>query len=137
MQQHCGEDPRCIPRKGRRLTVTYTADNLLGPVKAHFLIVAVLAFWLAFGPAASAWAQSADVPCESMGMTTPADDCCCDCTNPAACLIGCPVVSPAMTAPAVLIAAPVPAASVVAALPFRHANVLAPPDIAPPKSRIS
>jgi hypothetical protein len=106
-------------------------------LNARFLFVTLLAFWLAFGPAASVLAQSADIPCESMSMSTPTDDCCGAGVDLNKCLSACLAVAPAMNAPAVQAAAPELAFSVVDALSFRHASILAPPDIAPPKSFLS
>jgi hypothetical protein len=106
-------------------------------VKVRPFIVALLAFWLAFGPTASAFAQSADIPCESMSMSTPPDDCCGDGVDLGKCLSACLAVAPAMNAPAVQAVPPDVAVSVVDTLSFRHASILAPPDIAPPKSSLS
>ena len=100
-------------------------------------LAAFLAFWLAFGPAASAWAQSADQPCESMAMSMPADDCCGDGMDPAKCLNACLAVAPAITAGPVHGIPLVVATAIVAGRPSRHASVLAPPDIAPPKHFVS
>jgi hypothetical protein len=106
-------------------------------VKARSLVVTLLAFWLALGPAASVLAQSADTPCESMSMSTPADDCCGEGVDLGKCLSACLAVAPAINAPAGQAAAPDVAFSVVDTLSFRHASILAPPDIAPPKSFLS
>jgi hypothetical protein len=100
-------------------------------------VAVLLAFWLAFGPLASAWAQSADKPCESMSMSMPADDCCGDGMEQAKCLSACLAAAPAVAAPALQPAAVRAAAAVVVPLSFRHVSILAPPDIAPPKPLVS
>jgi len=106
-------------------------------VKARSLIVALLAFWLAFGPLVSAWAQSADKPCESMSMSAPADDCCGGGMDQAKCLSTCLSAAPAMAVPAMHAATPDLGVAVVVAPSYRHRSVLAPPDIAPPKPFVS
>jgi hypothetical protein len=106
-------------------------------VKARPLIVSLLAFWLAFGPLASAMAQSSDIPCESTGMSMPVDDCCGGNMDQAKCLSACLAVSAAIVAPALRISALDPISIVFSALSFRHASILAPPDIAPPKPFVS
>jgi hypothetical protein len=106
-------------------------------VKSRPLIAAILAFWLAFGPVATAWAQSADKPCESTGMSMPADDCCGSGMDQANCLSACMAVAPAIAAPASPALSSIAASAVLATLSFRHASILAPPDIAPPKSSVS
>jgi hypothetical protein len=106
-------------------------------VDHRVVLAALLAFWLAFGLLASAWAQSAGQPCESMGMSLPADDCCGDGLDQAKCLSPCLAVSPAMVAGAVQVNTTAVTAAVIATPSFRHASVLAPPDIAPPKSSVS
>ena len=106
-------------------------------MKARPLIATLLAFWIAFGPPASVLAQSADTPCESMSMSTPADDCCGEGVDVGKCLSACLAVAPSMTAPALQAAAPDLTLSVVETLASRHASMLAPPDIAPPKSSVS
>ena len=106
-------------------------------MKSRPLIAALLAFWLAFGPVVTAWAQSADKPCESMGMSMPADDCCGNGMDQGKCLSACLAVAPAIAAPASPAFSSVTASAVIATLSFRHASILAPPDIAPPKSSVS
>ena len=106
-------------------------------MRARSFIAALIAFWLAFGPAASALAQSVDEPCESMGMSMPADDCCGNGMDQAKCLSACLAVAPAIAAPAPQTATSVAPAAVVDTLYFRHASILAPPDIAPPKPLVS
>lgn len=101
------------------------------------IVAALLAFWLAFGPAATAWAQSADKPCESMNMSMPAEDCCGDGMDQAKCLSVCLSVAPAMLAPAPHTVPLAALAANIAAPSFRHASILAPPDIAPPKFLVS
>lgn len=106
-------------------------------LKHRALLAAFLAFWLAFGPAASAWAPSADKPCESMAMSMPAEDCCGEAMDQAECLSGCLIVAPAMAAPAAQRVPLVVSVAIAAKRPSRHASVLAPPDIAPPKPFVS
>ena len=106
-------------------------------MKARSVIAALVAFWLAFGPLVSAWAQYADAPCDSMSMSMPASDCCGEGTSQAKCLNTCLAVSPAMAAPVAQGDAATVAGDVIAALAFRHVSVLAPPDIAPPKPLVS
>ena len=103
----------------------------------RLFIAALLSFWLAFGPAVSALAQSADRPCESMSMTLPADDCCGGGMDQAKCLSACLAAATAMLAPAPQTLPAAEAAAGIAKLFFRHASILAPPDIAPPKSLVS
>jgi len=106
-------------------------------VNHRVLLGSLLAFWLAFGPAASALAQSADKPCESTGMSAPADDDCCGDMDAAKCLSVCLAGSAAMTARVFSMEAPVQVETAVAPLSIRHASILAPPDIAPPKFSVS
>jgi hypothetical protein len=101
------------------------------------LLAAFLAFWLAFGPAASAWAQSADQPCEGMAISMPAEDCCGEGMDQAKCLTACLAVAPAMAASPAHGASLVVANAVATRHPSRHASVLAPPDVAPPKPFVS
>lgn len=100
------------------------------------VIVALLAFWLAFGPVVDAWAQ-ADQPCESMSMSVSADDCCGGGMDQAKCLSACLSAAPAMAVPATHAEVQDPGVAVVIAPSFRHRSVLAPPDIAPPKTFVS
>jgi hypothetical protein len=105
--------------------------------KSHIVLASLFAFWLAFGPVATAIAQSSQAPCESMAMSMPADDCCGEGMDQASCLAACLSASPAMGA-ATLDFAPIlssPAALVKPVL--RPASILAPPDIAPPKPSVS
>ncbi len=101
------------------------------------LLAAFLAFWLAFGPAAGAWAKSAGEPCEGMAMSMPADDCCGDGMDPAKCLNACLAVAPAIMAGPAQGIPLVVATAIAASHPSRHASVLAPPDIAPPRPFVS
>jgi hypothetical protein len=101
------------------------------------LIASLLAFWLAVGPVVSAWAQSAGKPCESMGMSTPADDCCGDTMDRASCLDGCLGASSTIAAPATQVSTLHIPAVPVAPTPLRQAGILAPPDSAPPKLPVS
>src|SRR5690349_12271184 len=98
-------------------------------MKPRLFIAAMLSFWLAFGPAATAFAQSADRPCESMSMSMPADDCCGDGMDQAKCLSACLAVAPAMLAPTRQTLPPAATAAGIATPSFRHASILAPPDI--------
>jgi hypothetical protein len=102
-------------------------------VKNRRLIIALFAFWLVAGPIA---AQPVGQPCESMSMSAP-DDCCGDGMDQATCLSACPAVSPAMAFRAVQVNTTAVTAAVIATPSFRHASVLAPPDIAPPKTSVS
>jgi hypothetical protein len=106
-------------------------------VNHRVVLAALVAFWLAFGSLAGAWAQQAGQPCESMGMSLPADDCCGDSMDQTKCLSACLAVSPAMAVRAVQVNTTAATAAVIAAPSFRHASVLAPPDIAPPKTSVS
>jgi hypothetical protein len=69
-----------------------------------------------------------------MSMSSPADDCCGNGMDRAKCLSACLALAPSMSAPAAQVAAADAAFAVVATLSFRRASILAPPDIAPPKS---
>jgi hypothetical protein len=105
-------------------------------VKARSIIVALLAFWLAFGPAASAWAQSLEKPCESMSMTMTHDGCG-DGMDQTSCLGACLTASPAISVVILQTAPADPTQSPVLLLALERASVLAPPDVAPPKSFLS
>jgi hypothetical protein len=102
----------------------------------RILLAALLTVCLTLGPTVSVWAQSAGEPCESMGMA-PADDCCGGGMDEAKCLSACPASSPVMAVPAVQTIAPDTAATVIDTAVFRHASILAPPDITPPRSSVS
>ena len=101
------------------------------------LVAALLALWLVLGPAGSAWAAtSASTPCESMGASVPADDCCGDKMEAAACLSACLLLSPGITTTAADTV--VPAEFIVYTIAsVRYASLLAPPDIVPPRSFVS
>jgi hypothetical protein len=106
-------------------------------LRSRSLIVAVLAVWLAIGPAASAWAQLLEKTCETPTMAMSHDGCCGDEADQASCLGAC-----LMAAPAIPVATPQllpndPAGSPVVRFTLEHASVLAPPDVAPPKSFLS
>lgn len=106
-------------------------------MKLRALIVALLSFWFAFGPALGALAQAADPPCESMAMTVPADECCEGAMEAAKCWSACVSSAPAMAA-AVVARCPIcGASSAVVAEPLRHASFFTPPEVAPPKSVVS
>jgi hypothetical protein len=70
-------------------------------------------------------------------MSAPVDDCCGDGMDQATCLSACLAVSPAMPVRAVQVNTTAVTAAVIATPSFRHASVLAPPDIAPPKTSVS
>ena len=109
-------------------------------MKLRPFIAAFLAFWLIVGPVGTAWAAYAATPCESMGSMSqplPQGDCCPEGMDAAACLSACLAISPSAAAPAHLTQQLHISDTVVPSLPIRHAAVLAPPDIAPPKSFVS
>jgi hypothetical protein len=101
----------------------------------------LLGFWLILAPAASAWAAFAatPTPCEAMGGMgePPADGCCGGGMDAAACLSAC------IGAATVIVTGAAPLLPVelaqdgVPGISLRYATVLAPPDIAPPKSFVS
>ena len=101
------------------------------------LIVLLLAISLALGPLASAWAQSADTPCESMSMSMPEHDCCGNGMDQAKCLSACLMVAPAVATTAWRPEASAPAFVPVFTAHLGHASILAPPDAAPPKALVS
>jgi hypothetical protein len=106
-------------------------------LRSRTLIVAVLALWLAIGPAASAWAQLLEKTCESAAMAMSHDGCCGDEADQASCLGACLMAAPAIP---VATAQPLPndpAQSPVVRVTLEHASILAPPDVAPPKSFLS
>lgn len=106
-------------------------------MRLRTLIVSLLSFWFAFGPAMGALAQAADKPCESMAMTLPADDCCGSGMDQAKCLSACVASAPAIPSPAVAQAPIFSSNAAAVAAPIRHASIVAPPDIAPPKPIVS
>ena len=109
-------------------------------MKLRPLIAALFTFWLVVGPVGTTWAAYAATPCESMGsmsQTLPQGACCPEGMDLAACLSACLAISPSAAAPAQLSQPLRASETVVPSLPIRHAAVLAPPDIAPPKSFVS
>ena len=70
-------------------------------------------------------------------MSMPADDCCGEGMNLGKCLSACLAVAPSIAAPALQAHAADAVFAGVPMLSFRHASILAPPDIAPPKSFVS
>lgn len=107
-------------------------------MRLRTLIFALLSFWLAFGSAMASVVQAAaDRPCESMTMTIPADDCCGGGMEQAKCLAACLAVAPVMLAPTPQSVASAVAATHIAKPCMRHASIVAPPDIAPPKVLVS
>lgn len=106
-------------------------------MRSKVFLSALLAFWLAFGPVANALAQSADTPCESMGMSMSADDCCNGGADQASCLNACLAASAAMSASDAHRVTPLSGHAIVVAPAVHRASILAPPDIAPPKRLLS
>lgn len=106
-------------------------------MRSRTLIVAVLAFWLAIGPAAIAWAQLLEKTCESQTMAMSHDGCCGDEMDTVSCLSSCLMASPAIPAAMLQTLPADPAQSPVVRFAFEHASVLAPPDLAPPKPFLS
>lgn len=109
-------------------------------MKLRSFIAALLTFWLIAGPVGMAWAASAPTPCESMGSMSqpqPQGDCCDDGMDAAACLSACMAASAVAAVPADLLQRPQVSEMVVSSLSLRYATVVAPPDIAPPKSSVS
>jgi hypothetical protein len=106
-------------------------------LKNRAVMIALLALWLAIGPVASAWAVSVSQPCESMSASVPADECCGNAMDNNACLSACMAGAPLMTPPAIQTAGVVPVQVTIPSLSLRYATVLAPPDVAPPKSFVS
>ena len=101
------------------------------------LIALLLSVWLAFGQLAGALAQSADMPCESMSMATPANDCCGEGMDPVKCLNACAASAAATIAPLPHVSPPTKRGAVVPRLIARHPDISGPPDIVPPKSFLS
>src|SRR5688500_10003668 len=109
-------------------------------MKLRPFIAALLAFWLIVGPVGTAWAAYAATPCESMGSMSqplPQGDCCGEGMATAACLSACMATSPAAATPAVSIQRLEDTAAAIPSFSLRYATVLAPPDIAPPKTSVS
>jgi hypothetical protein len=106
-------------------------------LRSRTLIVAVLAFWLAIGPAASAWAQLLEKTCETPTMAMSHDGCCGDEMDTASCLSSCLMASPALPVATPQTLPSDPAQSPVVRFTLERASVLAPPEVAPPKSLLS
>jgi len=106
-------------------------------LKNRALVAVLLGFWLALGPVASAWAASASHPCENMSSSAPADEGCDDAMDALACLSVCMSAAPLISTPAVHTGAVVAAEAAVPAPSLRFVTVVAPPDVAPPKSFLS
>lgn len=109
-------------------------------MKLRPFIAALLAFWLAFGPVGTALASSAPAPCESMSTMSqpvPQGECCGEAMDAATCLSACLAVSPVALAPEQPIQRLQPTASSIPSFSLRYATVLAPPDVAPPKTFVS
>ena len=109
-------------------------------MKLRPFIAALIAFWLVFGPVGTALASSAPAPCESMGSMSqpvPQGDCCGDATDAAACLSACLATSPVAATPEQRLQRLQLTESSIPSLSLRYATVLAPPDIAPPKTFVS
>jgi hypothetical protein len=103
-------------------------------LKTRTVFAALLAFWLIIGPAASTLGANAAKSCENM---TAADGCCESSMDRAACVEACIAATAVLAVPATLTASVDAAQSRITSLSFRYATVLAPPDIAPPKSFVS
>jgi hypothetical protein len=109
-------------------------------MKLRPFLTVLLAFWLAFGPVATAWAAYVATPCESIGgmnQPLPADDCCGDAMDASECLGACIAAFPAAAAPAMQVLEGEGAGSAIPGLFLRYATILAPPDITPPKPFVS
>ena len=108
-------------------------------MKLRPFIAALLAFWLLVGPVGTAWAAYAATPCESMGSKSqPAaqGSCCDEAMTAAACLGTCMAASPAAVTSARDVHFEV-AETAIPLLSLRHATLVAPPDVAPPKTAVS
>lgn len=109
-------------------------------MKLRPFVAALVTFWLILGPVGTAWAASAPPPCESMGSmsgSAPHGECCGDAMDAAACLSACLAAAPVAAAPQQQVHSLQLAESSLPGLASRHATVLAPPDIAPPKTLVS
>ena len=109
-------------------------------MKLRPFIAALLAFWLVFGPVGIALASSAPAPCESMGsmsQVVPQGECCGETMDAATCLSACPVTSPVAATPEQRMQQLHLTDSLIPGLSLRYATVLAPPDVAPPKTFVS
>ena len=109
-------------------------------MKLRPFIAALLTFSLIVGPVGTAWAAYAATPCESMGSMSqpvPQGDCCGEAMDAAACLSACLAMSPIAAAPEQQIQRLQLTESSIPSLSLRYATVLAPPDVAPPKTFVS
>jgi hypothetical protein len=109
-------------------------------MKLRSFIAALLTFWLIVGPLGTAWAAYAATPCESMGSMSqplPKGDCCGGSMDAVACLSACMATSPAAATPVVSGQRLKLTTTAIPSLSLRYATVLAPPDIAPPKTSAS
>ena len=109
-------------------------------MKLRPFIAALLTFWLILGPVGTALAASAPTPCESMGsmsQSLPHGDCCGDTMDAASCLSACMASSPVAAAREQQTTRLELAGSSIPSVSLRYATLLAPPDIAPPKTSIS
>jgi hypothetical protein len=109
-------------------------------MKLRSLIAALLTFWLILGPVGTALAAAAPAPCESMdsmSQSLPHGDCCSDTMDPAACLSACLAASPVAAAPGQPTQRLQLTESSIPSLSLRYATVVAPPDVAPPKTFVS
>jgi hypothetical protein len=109
-------------------------------MKLRPFVAALLAFWLIVGPVGTAWAAYAATPCESMGSMNkpvPQGDCCGEAMDAAACLSACLAMSPIVAALEQQIQRLQLTESSIPSLSLRYATVLAPPDVAPPKTFVS
>jgi hypothetical protein len=109
-------------------------------MKLRRFIAALLTFWLMLAPVGTALAAAAPTPCESMGsmsQSLPHGDCCGDTMDAASCLSACLATSPLAAAPEQQIHRLQVTESSIPSLSLRYATVLAPPDIAPPKTFVS
>jgi hypothetical protein len=109
-------------------------------MKLRPFIAALLTFWLILGPVGTALAAAAPTACENMGSMSqpvPQGDCCGDAMDAAACLSACLAVSPMAAAPEQPMQRLHLTQSGIPGVSLRYATVLAPPDIAPPKTFVS
>ena len=109
-------------------------------MKLRSFIAALVTFWLILGPLGTAWAASAPAPCEStasMGQSLPYGECCGDTMDAAACLSACLATAPVAVPPEQQIQRLQLTESRIPGLSLRYATVLAPPDVAPPKTFVS
>ena len=109
-------------------------------MKLRSFIAAVLTFWLIVGPVGTALAASGAAPCESMGAMSqalPHGDCCGDTMDAASCLSACLATSSVAAALEQQTTQLQLAGSSIPGRSLRYATLLAPPDIAPPKTFVS